>query len=436
MRPTVGTPVPLVGGASPYTASVTVGGTGRRGMLVFITQRRAATETLDAPTWNGQTGTLISPDWLPGDIRVNLFAFVDCAATTATLQFTSNANRRVACVAVPLSDLWAGGDPFRFLTTEADLAVQVNDIIADELLMAGGAGYDTAAAAITYTATGTAPVEILEARENEHSVVMASHAAAGTVDASFTVAGGTLDRSAIMAVAVRGSETITLDHFEITEEDGSPLGNFADGTPRNVRIVAIGSDSNPYTGFTGTVDVSSNGSLSAGEGTTAAFVAGVLEAHEVEFDTEATAITLSCVDTATGLITGESAEFNVTSAAVLTSFQIRSPVGGLLDDFVVDTPKSVRLRALDQNGNLLQSFTGTVELGASGATLSVGGGTTAAFVGGQLTMAVAFDAVAAAVAITAEDTATGLITGQSNQFDVVIVTGGGNIIGGDSALIS
>ena len=107
----------------------------------------------------------------------------------------------------------------------------------------------------------------------------------------------------------------------------------------------------------------------------------------------------------------------------LASFRVEAAAGGDIGEQTEGVAFNIKITALDQAGNTLTSFDGganTVEITSDGS-LSAGGGTTAAFVNGVLAShAVTFSAGWEAAEITAADTATGLKTGVSNSFQVLV----------------
>lgn len=105
-----------------------------------------------------------------------------------------------------------------------------------------------------------------------------------------------------------------LASFRIEAEGGGAIGAQTAGVPFNIRITAVDGADTPLSSFTGTVTISSSGTLSSGAGTTAAFVSGVLASHTVTLTT-AGAITLTATQTS-GSISGTSDAITVGPAAV------------------------------------------------------------------------------------------------------------------------
>ena len=62
-----------------------------------------------------------------------------------------------------------------------------------------------------------------------------------------------------------------LDHFLVEAAGGGPIATQTAGTPFNIKITGQDINNNTQTNFTGTVDITSTGSLSGGSGATAAF---------------------------------------------------------------------------------------------------------------------------------------------------------------------
>ena len=73
----------------------------------------------------------------------------------------------------------------------------------------------------------------------------------------------------------------TLAGFLVEAEAGGAIPRQRPGVAFNIKITARDGSGNPYTPFTGSVNITSTGTLSAGGGATANFVAGVLAAHSV-----------------------------------------------------------------------------------------------------------------------------------------------------------
>jgi len=98
--------------------------------------------------------------------------------------------------------------------------------------------------------------------------------------------------------------------FLVEAAGGGAIGAQTANTPFSIRVVARDGSGNTQTGFTGTVDISSDGTLGAGGGTTADFVAGVLLSHSVTITNTGT-FTLTATRTSGGVQSGTSNAFAV-----------------------------------------------------------------------------------------------------------------------------
>jgi hypothetical protein len=100
----------------------------------------------------------------------------------------------------------------------------------------------------------------------------------------------------------------------IEKQGGGNIGNQRTNIPFNIRLTAKDAFGNTIPTFTGTVDISSTGTLSAGNGTTSVFVAGVLTSHSVTISNNGT---FTITATATGSTeNGTSNSFSVLGASV------------------------------------------------------------------------------------------------------------------------
>lgn len=89
----------------------------------------------------------------------------------------------------------------------------------------------------------------------------------------------------------------TLNNFLVESSGGGSIPTQTMGTPFNIKITARDLQNNTVTSFSGSVDITSTGTLSQGGGTTAAFTSGVLSSHTI---TIANAGTFTVTATLTG----------------------------------------------------------------------------------------------------------------------------------------
>lgn len=116
----------------------------------------------------------------------------------------------------------------------------------------------------------------------------------------------------------------SLDHFEI-----STIGSQTAGSAFNISITAKDANNDTVTSFTDPVDISSNGTIASGSGTTANFVAGVLSAHSITISNTGT-FTIDAIHAVDNLY-GTSNSFtvgpNVVNKLVITSYPSATNAG-------------------------------------------------------------------------------------------------------------
>jgi hypothetical protein len=105
----------------------------------------------------------------------------------------------------------------------------------------------------------------------------------------------------------------TLSTFIIESSTGGTIGTKNAGNIFQIKITARDAYNNTVTSFTGTADVTSNGTILSGGGTTANFVNGVLSSHSISITTASTNINITATRTS-GSETGTSNTFSVNPA--------------------------------------------------------------------------------------------------------------------------
>ncbi len=165
------------------------------------------------------------------------------------------------------------------------------------------------------------------------------------------------------------------------DNPGSPPGTSipdqTQGVAFNVRVTAIDPQGNTVTEFTGTVDISSGCTLSAGGTTTAAFAAGVLATHSVTVSS-----TGSCSITAkkTGDATrsGTSNLFNVAAGvASFNAFETSTAANattGVIKTRIAAAAFSLDVVAVTSGGTQASGFSGNVKVELLANTGTPGGG--------------------------------------------------------------
>lgn len=108
----------------------------------------------------------------------------------------------------------------------------------------------------------------------------------------------------------RSTDTPALAGFAVLAFGGGSIPTLDEDTEYDIRIEARDQFGEVLTSYTGTVDIASDGNLVTGAGTTAAFTAGVLAAHTIEFGSADTNISISADN---GSFVGFSNTFDVAS---------------------------------------------------------------------------------------------------------------------------
>jgi len=191
--------------------------------------------------------------------------------------------------------------------------------------------------------------------------------------------------------AITGSGAVTADfavgalsYFTVGVTDPQVAGAAFD-----VHSTAYDDKNNVKTDYTGTVDVSSNQTCSAGCVQTAEFTAGILASHSVTLTQAGTASEVGVVDHGGIYLTnpsGTSAGF-VVHPAPLDHFGVTAAGGGAIPAQIAGSGFGVDITAYDEFGNVLDAgpnaYIGTVDV-SSNRTCSVGCVQTGAFTAGVL----------------------------------------------------
>ncbi|TMI91979.1 MAG: hypothetical protein E6H08_12610 [Bacteroidetes bacterium] len=113
-----------------------------------------------------------------------------------------------------------------------------------------------------------------------------------------------------MVVTLPG-QTFTDNNAKATSGNSGTASSQIAGTAFNIGIRATDQFFNVRTDFTGTANITSTGTLTAGTGPTASFVSGVLSSHSVTIFPAAASITITATRTSGGAQTGTSISFAV-----------------------------------------------------------------------------------------------------------------------------
>src|SRR4029077_11635148 len=167
-----------------------------------------------------------------------------------------------------------------------------------------------------------------------------------------------------------------LDHFTVTNTSGGSIATQTAGSAFNVEITARDQFNNTVTGFTGTADLTSNRTCSAGCVQTSAFTAGVLASSSVTLTQSGAGSTVTATNHSSSE-TGTSNTFTVNPAA-LDHFAVTNTCGGSIATQTAGSAFNVEVTAQDQFNNTVTGFTGTTDL-TSNRTCTAGCAQTAAF---------------------------------------------------------
>ncbi len=151
-----------------------------------------------------------------------------------------------------------------------------------------------------------------------------------------------------------------LDHFAVTNTSSGAIGTQTAGTPFNIEVTAQDAGNNTVTSFTGTVDITSNRTCSAGCVQSGAFIGGVLASSSVTLTQSGANSTITATKHS-GSETGASNSFTVnpdTAASLSLAATTTTPTAGVSDDLTIT--------ALDAFGNTATSYTGAQSLTFSG----------------------------------------------------------------------
>jgi hypothetical protein len=203
--------------------------------------------------------------------------------------------------------------------------------------------------------------------------------------------------------------------FEIKNTDGNDIGTQTAGTAFNVRIRALDAFGNVATGFTGSVALTSTGTLSGTPVTSGSFTAGVLASQSVTI-TNTGNFTLAASDGGDPEeITGISNSFDVEAGAPTQLAFVAQPQNAVIGA----STGEITVEILDVNGNRVTNNTSSV-------TLSIGNNAGSGTLSGTATVnAVAGLATFSGLSInkvgegyTLSAASTGLTSATSSDFDV------------------
>ncbi|MBI3189817.1 MAG: hypothetical protein HYZ33_04145, partial [Ignavibacteriales bacterium] len=283
-------------------------------------------------------------------------------------------------------------------TSTSTITVQMKDVFGNNLTTGGET--------IAFSTTSGTFGAVTDNNNGTYTATLTSSTVAGAATITGVLNGNTLTDDATVTFTAGN-----LHNFLVEEAGGGAIGNQTAGSPFSIKITARDQFNNTVTSYIDTVNISSTGTLSAGGGTSAAFVSGVLSSHSVTISNTGN-FTITAVG---GSGSGVSNSFTV-NAGVLNNFFVESSAGGNIGTQTAGAPFTIKITARDAGNNTVTSFTGTVDISSTG-TLSSGAGTSATFTAGVLSSHSVTIVNSGAFTITATKTSSSE-SGTSNSFTV------------------
>ena len=251
------------------------------------------------------------------------------------------------------------------------ITITVRDVNGDLRTGAGDAGL----LAVSVTGANTATPAVASAGG---AVYTASYTptVSGTDSVAITLSTSAISGSPYTSVVSAG----TVASFLVEAAGGGAIPTQTAGTPFDIRVTARDAQNNTATGFTGTVDITSTGTVGAGGGTTAPLVAGVLTSHSVTI-TNSGSFTVTATRTTGGTQTGTSVSFTVNPGpASKLSFTVQP--SAVAQNAVI--APAVQVAVQDAEGNTITSSSDSITVAVAGGT-----GTAGAVLGGAVKRAAA-----------------------------------------------
>ena len=173
-----------------------------------------------------------------------------------------------------------------------------------------------------------------------------------------------------------------LNNFLIENQSGGAIGQQIAGTPFAIKITARDSYNNTATDFNGTVNITSNGTISSGGETTLNFSNGVLSSHSISITSASNNISITAIKTSSSE-TGTSNTFTITSAVAIRLTIKTQPSSSAIAGVAFSTQPVLHIE--DTYGNLVTSDNSSVVTGtAQGGTGTLQGTSAVTASGGIL----------------------------------------------------
>ena len=184
-----------------------------------------------------------------------------------------------------------------------------------------------------------------------------------SVSDAHTVTGTDGGRSGIATLTVTPG---TLTNFLVEATGGGAIQPQTAGTPFDIRITARDQYNNTVDSFAGTVQITSNGTLTGSPVASGSFVNGVLASQSVTITSAQTGTTISATG---GGGNGTSNGFAVNPAGV-NNFLIEAAGGGNIAAQTAGAPFDIWITARDQFNNTVVDFAGALTLSTNAGVIT------------------------------------------------------------------
>ncbi|HYH79546.1 MAG TPA: invasin domain 3-containing protein [Longimicrobium sp.] len=286
--------------SSPYIIPISEVAAGATVQLTDTVRNAVGKTVPGAPvTWSSSDNAIATVDANTGLVTA-------VSDGTATITATSGARTGTATIIVSTAS------PVTSTITPAPASLPVGDtsVITVQLKNAASANITSSGGTVALSASAGTLTPVVDNNDGTYTAKL-THTVVGEVKVS-----GTLNSVAMTDTAEVTFTAGGVASFTVEAAAGGNIPDQLAGTPFNVKVTAKDAFGNTATGFTGTVDFSSD--PAGASGTSAAFTAGVLSSH---------AITIAAAGTYTLTATRSGGSETGTS----NSFQVQSPPTAVAD---------------------------------------------------------------------------------------------------------
>jgi len=263
---------------------------------------------------------------------------------------------------------------------------------------------------ISYSGPGGSPTYTTSVTFTNGQATSVSTTLTKAETTTITATDGSLTGVASSSLTVNAG---ALTNFLVEAAGGGGIAPQTADAAFNIKITARDANNNTVTGFSGTVQITSNGVLTGSPVTSGAFVAGVLASQSVTITSAQLGTTLSVTESVSGA-NGTSNSFTVNPAG-LGNFLITNAAGGSIDPQTAGTGFGIKITARDPYNNVITDFSAAVALTTTAGSITPNSVTFTGSEGGFLTVDVSVTEAGTLQNITAT---SGGHFGASNDFTV------------------